>query len=227
MPTKDINIPIVDVDESKGIVKLYASAFDKIDAHKDVIRRGAFAKSIKERGPKAKVPRIKHLFQHDLWTLIGRPLEMIEDAKGLLIWSKVSDISNGDYLKLYRDGVITEHSIGYDEIKTVNGDEYNELLEVRLWEYSSVTFGANYWAQTQSVKSSFSENVKVLNDRVEKLKGLVRNGDYTDETGFMLEKQIEFVEARINSLKKEPPSRTLKEDEPNEKIDIVKLYNEI
>ena len=42
---------IKDVDQTQGIVTAYAAAFGNEDADGDVIHRGAFAKTIAERGP--------------------------------------------------------------------------------------------------------------------------------------------------------------------------------
>ena len=62
---------IVDADENKGIVKGYASYFDNMDADKDIIRPGAYKKTIMENGS-----RVKNLYQHDMNKPIGKMNEL-------------------------------------------------------------------------------------------------------------------------------------------------------
>ena len=58
--TKDIAYSVKDMDMKQGIVQLYASTFDKLDDDGDVMRRGAFTKTIQENGVEGK-NRIKQL----------------------------------------------------------------------------------------------------------------------------------------------------------------------
>lgn len=142
---------IADVSALDGIVVLYASGFGNKDAHGDIIAKGAYAKSIKERGP-AGTNRIKHLNMHWWDEMLGVPLELIEDEKGLRVVSKIAKTRLGlDALILYKEGVITEHSVGIDVLKRDEQDEAI-ILETRLWEYSAVTWGANPLTPTVEVK---------------------------------------------------------------------------
>jgi HK97 family phage prohead protease len=142
---------VADVSKLDGIVVLYASAFGNKDAHGDIIMPGAYAKTIKEQGP-GGANRIKHLWMHWYEDIIGKPLELIEDDIGLRVVSSISKTDLGrDALILYDEGVITEHSVGIGSVKRNEEDEA-EILECRLWEYSSVTWGANPRTPTLSVK---------------------------------------------------------------------------
>ena len=142
---------LADVSVMDGIVVLYASAFGNKDSHGDIIAKGAYAKTIQERGP-AGSNRVKHLNMHWWDELLGVPLELIEDDKGLRVVSKISKTRKGlDTLLLYQDGVITEHSVGIDVMKRDDSDQAI-ILEARLWEYSTVTWGANPLTPTVSVK---------------------------------------------------------------------------
>jgi phage head maturation protease len=60
----DYSIKGADIDASKGIVTGYFAAFNNKDSDGDIIVKGAFAKTIKERGPQSSKPRIKHLLDH-------------------------------------------------------------------------------------------------------------------------------------------------------------------
>jgi len=140
-----------DVSKLKGIVELMASSFNNQDAHGDIIAPGAFAKTIQEHGPEGS-GRIKHLWMHWFDEILGKPLEMEETNDGLRVVSKISNTQLGrDALMLYADGVLNEHSVGIDVLR--RDDEDNRIIkEVRLWEYSTVTWGANPKTPTISVK---------------------------------------------------------------------------
>jgi uncharacterized protein len=63
-------------------------------------------------------PEIAYLWQHDTYKPLGKLMVLREDNFGLYFEAKMSDTTWGeDALKLYRDGVITQHSIGYQVIK--------------------------------------------------------------------------------------------------------------
>ena len=226
---KNTSLPVADVDESKGIVTLYASAFGNVDSDGDIIEKGAFSKTIQERGPQSPRPRIKHLFQHDRYNPIGTPLTMVQDENGLLIDSKVSDIRDGDYLKLYRDGVITEHSIGFEIIKSemAENKEYQMIKEVKLWEYSSVTWGANENTPVVGMKSEMkAEFASELLGRLSKLNNVLRNGDYTDETFKLIEHEVSDIEKALKSLVSvsEPEQSTQATNEP---VDLLSIWNNL
>jgi|DEB0MinimDraft_10_1074344.scaffolds.fasta_scaffold13959_4 HK97 family phage prohead protease len=226
---KNTSLPVADVDESKGIVTLYASAFGNVDSDGDIIEKGAFSKTIQERGPQSPRPRIKHLFQHDRYNPIGTPLTMVQDENGLLIDSKVSDIRDGDYIKLYRDGVITEHSIGFEIIKSdmAESKEYQLIKEVKLWEYSSVTWGANENTPVVGMKSEMkAEFASELLGRLSKLNNVLRNGDYTDETFKLIEHEVSDIEKALKSLVSvsEPEQSTQATNEP---VDLLSIWNNL
>ena len=71
--SKSLSLKIEDVDEGSRKVVGYLSAFDTLDSDNDIIRKGAFAKSIKERGVESSSNRqIAHLRNHDWEHQIGK-----------------------------------------------------------------------------------------------------------------------------------------------------------
>ena len=139
-----------DLDEKTGHFTGYASVFGNVDSYRDVLEMGAFKKTLSENGHRVKV-----LWQHDPYTPIGRPVEMREDDRGLYVEAKVSETTAGkDALILLRDGVIDELSIGYSPVKDVwdADSKTRRLTEVKLWEFSPVTWAANDLALIQGVK---------------------------------------------------------------------------
>lgn len=134
----------------------YASTWDK-DLGGDIIMRGAFTKSIKESFPAG---RVKVLWNHS--EPIGMPLEMREDARGLWVKGRVSKTAKGDeVLELMRDGVVDTMSIGFTipQGKSEIKGDVRYIHEVRLMEFSPVTFAMNPQAAITGVKS-LTEQIK-------------------------------------------------------------------
>lgn len=140
------------VNVDKGTFQGYASVFGNEDSYGDIVKPGAFKKTIKEH-----VKRIKVLWQH--WHPFGVPTVMQEDSKGLYTESKIAlTTENKDRLILMKEGVVAEMSIGYDTIKSEIDDTDPEhkiryLTELKLWEYSPVTWAANDLATVTGFKS--------------------------------------------------------------------------
>lgn len=157
---------------SDDIFEGYASFFNNIDAYDDIIEKGAFRKTISENRS-----RIKVLWQHDANEPIGLPIDMTEDDNGLYVKAKISMTDTGKKaMTLIKDGVITEMSIGYDVVK----DDYKMLgtkrvrllKEVKLWEFSPVTFAANEKAKIMKMRGLL-ESVKA--DKMDAAISLIRS----------------------------------------------------
>jgi HK97 family phage prohead protease len=189
---KSFDLKVDDIDESKRIVKGYLSAFDVKDSDEDVIRKGAFGHSIKQRGPEANGNRrIAHLRNHDWEQQIGKFLELHEDERGLVFVSQLGTSSKGeDALRDYEDGILREHSIGFNYVK--NGikkeeneefGEFYEIKEVKLWEGSGVTFGANEFTPVLEVQKAMNDNdyMSGVQERIDLIVGVLKNGKGTDQ----------------------------------------------
>ena len=109
------SLELKDVDTGSRQVALYLSKFDNIDSDFDIIRKGAFKKSIKERGVSSRSNRkIAFLRHHDWEKQIGKFVELAEDEFGLYAVGQLGRSTMGDdALKDYEDGIIKEHSIGF------------------------------------------------------------------------------------------------------------------
>ena len=139
----------------------YASVFGNVDSHGDIVMPSAFNKTVndwKNCNPARR--RIKVLSQHNRWEPIGIPTDLKIDKVGLYTFSKISRTVEGEKtLILARDGVLTEMSIGYLTIlESYNEDKRaNELNELRLMEYSPVTWGSNELTTIDNVKHMLKE----------------------------------------------------------------------
>ncbi|WP_050656583.1 HK97 family phage prohead protease [Rhodococcus sp. 311R] len=106
----------------------------------ETIQRGAFARTIAERGN-----RVKFLAQHDNRAMpLGRATLLREDANGLYGEFHVSETQAGDeVLALVRDGALDSLSVGFNLIRENRArDGSRTILEARLIEVSAVTFPA-------------------------------------------------------------------------------------
>ena len=188
---------IEDVDDVKGVVTGYFSAFNNIDSDGDVIVSGAYKKTVAENGPNGK-NRIMHLLQHNPLMPLAKPMELIEDGKGLRFVSKITETSYGkDVIKLYAEGVFNEHSVGFEIIKSDNKAAYREIREIKLWEGSTVTWGANPNTPIESMKSWDKPKSEEM---LSKFCNILRNGDLTDESMIQLEIGLKQLQNHLVEL---------------------------
>jgi hypothetical protein len=197
-----------DLDVKQGIVTGYLSSFDTVDVYKEVVRFGAFKKSISEN-----FNRIKHLQNHNPHQPLGKFLILVEDKKGLYYESKIGSHNLGvDFLKMVESGLITEHSIGYKNIQQNRKDTYTELTEVKLFEGSSLTgWGVNENTPLTGVKSLEGIKVEDIEARVKSLEKFCKNSDATDETIELLlleQKQLAQIILNLKQTNTPPVVKT-------------------
>lgn len=206
---KTFGLEVKDIDVQTRRVKVALSAFNNIDSDGDIIRFGAFAKSIQERGPESTSNRkIAYLRHHDWEHPIG-VWQSLEETHDHLIG--VGDIGRStkanDAFLDYQDGLIREHSIGFNFIADklnvidVDGMQVREATEVFLWEGSAVTFGANSLTPTLDVsKGNRIELLEKINQKMQGVQNALKNGKGTDERLFSLERQLDIIKTQYNSL---------------------------
>lgn len=129
----------------------YASVFDVVDNQRDVVMRGAFARTLSGR-----TGEIKLLWQHSQSEPIGVFERMFEDARGLYVEGRLLlDVQRAkEAHSLMKAGALSGLSIGYSPLRyTIDADSgVRRLAEVELWEVSLVTFPANAAAGVTVVK---------------------------------------------------------------------------
>lgn len=191
---KRLQQDVKDVDVKQGIVTGYFSAFNIVDADGDIIRPGAFKRSIDEWFPKG---RVKHLLNHDPKQPLGKINVLKEDEYGLYYESQIGKHSLGvDFLKMVESDLVKEHSIGFNVRNQKKGKDANELLDITLYEGSSLTsWGANEYTPMLGVKS-LDQRV----ERVKKLERFVKHSDATDETIQLLMLEIKQLNQLIEDM---------------------------
>lgn len=151
MEYKTLPFELQELDDT-GVFWGYASVFGNVDSYNEIVDRGAFRKSLQE------YPNTRLCHQHDWKEVIGKPVELREDERGLYVKAQlVLDVQRAreDYA-LMKAGALGELSIGYRVMKDahdeVDGRKVRRLKELWLFEISVVTIAANNQAQILGVK---------------------------------------------------------------------------
>ena len=156
---KTFELEMKEADESEGLGRFegYASTFGNMDLGFDVVDKGAFKSTIRQS--KGRFPI---LADHNWEAHIGYNETAQEDDKGLYVVGainlKVQKGSEKFALAKQALGLKTRMglSIGYTTIQAKQDDEnprVRRLTELKLWEYSFVTFPMNVEAMVTTAKS--------------------------------------------------------------------------
>lgn len=228
---KSNKLAVKDVDKEKGIVQAYYSNYGSIDSDMDIIESGSAGKTIQERGPDGS-NRIKHLKNHSSWEVPGALIELGEDEVGGWFISQLAK-HNGEYSTVAKDtlieyhaGIITEHSHGFETIKSDRDEAgINHIKEIRLWEVSSLTaWGANANTPVRGLKEL--DNPYLILQALDNVNKYLSVGEFSDELLQMMEsrhKKLNDLYKNITDSLDEKSRIALSDNKP----DISKLLNEI
>ncbi len=176
------NISFVNMQsEEEGIISGYASVFNIIDQHNDLIKPGAFKQLSNQK--------IKLLWQHKPEEPIGVIEEIYQDHHGLYFKAKLLlDLPQAKVAyNLIKAKAISGVSIGFKPIKYHHQQDIRVIENIELWEISLVTFPANSEANILEIKNKSQlgekmeleqnnhqqqawENFKAINDQIIKTK---------------------------------------------------------
>jgi HK97 family phage prohead protease len=162
MEIKQVKMSLDDFSTQTGEFHGHAAVFGNVDSYKDITHSGAFKRTIENNGGIVPI-----LDQHDMRVEIGLATQLREDEKGLAFTGKlyVSDDARDElpqaraaYVKMKRRQEVGKPmglSFGYDAVKHDRDDKsgIRHLREVKLYEISVVTFGANPLASVGYVKN--------------------------------------------------------------------------
>jgi uncharacterized protein len=138
------NLSIKNISSSDSIIHGYASVFDVVDGHNDIVLKGAFADTIKNFESGRIIPI---LWQHQEDKPIGLIERVEEDEYGLYVSARIlNDVWYGkEAMSLIKSQVICGFSIGYNVLshKLDYETDTRFIYKIDLWEISIVTFPAN------------------------------------------------------------------------------------
>lgn len=110
----------------------YAALFDIPDADRDVLRKGAFAKTLA-----AKASPMPLLWQHRASQPLGEIEYVAEDTRGLRVIARINrPVSRA--ARLLNEKAVSGLSFGYRALSSRTVGDMRELLEVDLFEVSLV-----------------------------------------------------------------------------------------
>ena len=225
------SIKEIKVDNATRMVEGYFANFNTVDSDNDIIRKGAFTKSIEAHGPASTGNRkIAHLKQHDIQSPVGDLRELKEDDIGLYFRSFMGRHTDGnDALMMYEDNIIKEHSIGFNYLEEglewVEGSQsrgiegYWNVTEVKLWEGSFVTFGSNEnTPNLSSIKSQADLNnaFDSLIQRLDVFQKCLKDKKYSSKFNNMAELELLQITKGLAALKTFEPLEDIKSKKQNE-----------
>lgn len=123
----------------------YAALFGKADAARDMIRAGAFARTLAERRDPLPL-----FWQHSADLRIGWVDTIAEDARGLRVIATIDNPDGAIGLALRR-GAISGLSFGYRAQASRRTPQGRELLDIELLEVSLVTHPMQFAARVHLV----------------------------------------------------------------------------
>jgi len=162
--------------DAQGVFTGYGSIFGNEDQGNDIMKKGAFTKSLTKRPPS----KVKMLYQHKTDEPIGIFTDMYEDNKGLYVKGQLAmgTQKGREAYELLKMGALDGMSIGFKADPNKQG--YNEnkrgvrtLKEVDLMEISLVTFPMNESALIETVKGN-AKNIREWEKILREAGGLSR-----------------------------------------------------
>lgn len=157
-----------------GAFEGYGAVFGNIDAHGDVIQKGAFRETLRDWSKSKKLPPM--LVQHGGWMMtdmdalpVGIWESMAEDDTGLQVKGRLINLDTERGKTIYgamKEGALDGMSIGYRAKEFALGTKPEEprrtLKKIDLMEVSVVTFPANGKARVSAVKSA--DDIRTIRD---------------------------------------------------------------
>lgn len=220
---KAIDLNDFNIDLTKREVKMVWNSFSEKDDDGDIIIRGAFAKSINERGPASTTYRkIAYLKYHNYNLPVGPLKQIWEDQKYLIALANIDPTPEGDTtVTQYQSGTLNQHSIGYryiwDKVEYSDEDDAFIVKEVELWEGSVVVAGANENTPLLEMRGMNldSQVTQAMDDLERMLKSVETANQYNLRR--TISKLLALTEAK-------EPEKTLQSGEPQIKeIDYAKI----
>lgn len=216
---KALSVSTEGVLVEKRTISGYAAIFGNRDEAGDIIVKGAFAKSIAERGPASSTNRkIILLWQHDMDNPLGRLTDLREDEKGLYFEAEVDQIPEGDRaLAQLLSGTLNQFSIGYkyvwDKMEYEEATDSFICKEINLFEVSIVSLGCNELTGFAGMKSEQRESERnQLNRDIEAAIKAVPDAASQYKFRQLFAKTIALTEAQ--------PPQALKEESKPQTVEI-------
>ena len=178
-------------DDGNGSIEGHAASWiEQNDSYGDTIRKGAFARTLKDRWNGGRgIPLLWNHQMDNLGAYIGTA-NAEEDEKGLHFLATFDGTEEAQRVRnMYKDGRLSKFSFAYDVVDAgavmlPSGEESNQLRDVELYEISCVFRPANEDASVVSVKSGRRNSAKdadAIRQAITLLQEVLGELDDTDE----------------------------------------------
>jgi HK97 family phage prohead protease len=152
-------------DGGAGTFSAYASVFENTDRGHDIVKKGAFRKTLEKwRRSGRNLPIILSHQWDDLTAYVGEadPRAVFEDDRGLMVQGQLfmDEEPARKVHKLMRKGLLTGWSFGYQVPEGGASRKNNgvtEISEIELFEVGPTLVGMNRGAQLTEVKAILAE----------------------------------------------------------------------
>ncbi|MGR3179843.1 MAG: HK97 family phage prohead protease [Candidatus Anammoxibacter sp.] len=152
----------------------HAAIFDNVDRGNDIIKKGAFKKTIVDLKKNsveivgAGMVKLMPIFWgHDSNKPVGSFVEMKEDDRGLFVKGRLTKNSvfvNSEVIPAIKDSTVSDLSIGFKTVESSFSKEGVRMLEeLSLFEASLVSLPMNLEANITKKEFEFIESLAVLN----------------------------------------------------------------
>ena len=234
MKYKEFNVKYDDA--GNGSIEGYASTWIREpDAYGDVVKAGAFTRTLKERWNGGKgIPLLWAHKMNELAAFIGTA-DAEEDEIGLHFVAAFDGTDEAQRVReLYKDGRLSKFSFAYDifeagPVTLENGTKANELRDLELYEISCVCVPANDDAGVVEVKAiepeekagrrNSKKDADAIREAITLLQGVLGELEDTEE-----DPEDGEDEAKANGAPEEPEQSNPRKDALLEVI--AKLTNE-
>ena len=244
-----------EVDSTSRIVKLVANTFNFFDHDFDALTSTCANRSITNNGAKSQAPdKIAHLLHHEMHRPVGKSMsesvEVIDSKSVLYCESMIPETSYGeDTIINYDAGIYNQHSVGFKyldlkflEKGDIGWDKWLTTLinpedadavgfgwkveEIKLWEYSTVTFGANKLTPYLGTKSGNKKDIAdIICQKLNILATRASRVDVINKDAFNFEvsqlQQMIYELSEMTSLKSTTPEGSVGENTPIKKLELV------
>lgn len=164
MQYKSTPTAVKNIDPETGIFEAYVSVFDNVDSYGDIVRKGAFAQTLKDWEEKgAPIPVLWSHRTDDPDMNIGHVLDAKEDDKGLWVRAQLDmDSPKGQTVyRLMKGGRVREFSFAYSVLdgspEKKDGQSFYEIRKVSLYEVGPTPVGANPATELLDLKARAAE----------------------------------------------------------------------
>lgn len=195
-------------DEGNGSLEGYASTWIREpDSYGDVVKSGAFTRTLNERWNGGKgIPLLWAHQMDNLNAFIGTA-EAEEDQKGLHFLAQFDGTDEAQRVReLYKDGRLRKFSFAYDvkdasKVTLEDGRKANELRDLELYEISCVCVPANDDAGVLAVKAMQMDEPEAVEPEEPEIKSEEPKKKEIDAVYIVEHNEPEVKAGRRNSAK--------------------------